>query len=304
MIPARPLPSIAVFGPYTVDLQTGEIRKFGLRLKTGEQPFQILVLLMQRRGQLVTRDEIRHRLWGNKTFVDFDHSLNSAIQRLRDCLSDSAGNARWIETVPRRGYRFIAPVEWREAPVPAPTPPGVLLEMPAPAATPVTSPERPGFKLTLVAGLFILLLVGYRAISGSATEPPPSIHSLAVLPLENVSGEPAQDSLAAELTDDLTTALAKESSIRIVSRTSAMRFKGSHRQVREIARELGVDAVVEGSVARSGNKLHATTRLIDCRSDAHIWAGGYDRDLREMAPLLTEIARTIASYTNTAPHEK
>jgi DNA-binding winged helix-turn-helix (wHTH) protein len=112
MTPPTSTQAIARFGPYEIDVRSGEVRKFGVRVKLGEQPLRILILLMERPGELVTREELRDRLWSHDTFVDFDHSLNSAVQRLRESLSDTADKARWIETVPRRGYRFVGSVEW------------------------------------------------------------------------------------------------------------------------------------------------------------------------------------------------
>ncbi len=294
-------PRKAVFGPYTVDLRSGELRKHGTRLKMGEQPLQILLLLLERWGQLVTREELREKLWASDTFVDFDHSLNSAVQRLRDCLSDSAGQARWIETVPRRGYRFLGEVEWREA--------SARAETPAPrngGASTVEvgvsdDQERGGVykrRLALVAALLVVVLAGvalvYRVRTNSPAKQAFTIRSLAVLPLENLSGDPAQDYFADGMTDELITMLAKNASLRVVSRTSVMQYKGVHRPLRDIARELGVDGVVEGSVVQTGNKVRVTAQLIHAASDTHLWAESYDRDVKDVIGLQREVAQSIA----------
>jgi len=289
-----------------VDLRLGELRKHGIRLKLGEQPLQILILLLQRQGDLVTREELQAKLWANDTFVDFDHSLNSAVQRLRDCLADSAGKARWVETIPRRGYRFAGQVEWSSkglaaengaAPLvdqedqpnahsqvaPAPAAPSSVpphagasarvLEVPE-AKSPDRNESAPAkrshrWRLAVPALVLCLLgaaLLGFNAggvrdrLTGGSRRP--QIHSIAVLPLANFSGDASQEYFADGMTDELITELAKNRSLLVVSRTSVMQYKGARRPLREIARELGVDGILEGSVARSGNNVHMTVQLI------------------------------------------
>jgi TolB-like protein/DNA-binding winged helix-turn-helix (wHTH) protein len=302
----------AVFGPYALDLRSGELRKFGTRVKIGEQPFQILLVLLERRGELVTREELRAKLWANDTFVDFDHGLNSAVQRLRDCLSDSAGKPRWVETLPRRGYRFIGQVEWSETGVV----PGIL---PQPSngneEQNFDDPERHAAahepyslhgKLRSVGGRVALLVIGVLALELAATviarriEQAHSarramlIKSLAVLPLENLSGDPAQEYFADGMTDELITMLAKNPSLQVVSRTSVMQYKKVHRPLPEIARALGVDGILEGSVGRSGNRVHVTAQLIHAASDTHVWAESFDRNLSDVSVLQNEVAKAIA----------
>jgi TolB-like protein/DNA-binding winged helix-turn-helix (wHTH) protein/Tfp pilus assembly protein PilF len=305
------MPETARFGPYQVDLRAGQVRKFGIRIKLGEQPLQILVMLMERPGELVTREELRAKLWSD-TFVDFEHSLNSAVQRLREGLSDTAEKAQWVETVPRRGYRFVGQVQWTEpngsadASAKAPTPTVAVpvaedvLEEPA-----VPRPEvlrRFGWR-SIAAALALLLVAGGIVAfihREAVARQVPTIRSLAVLPLENLSGDPSQDYFADGMTDELITALAKNHNLRVVSRTSVMQYKGVQRSVRDIARELGVDGILEGSIERSSNRVHMTVQLIDAPSDTHVWAESYDRDLNQAYSLPEELSQTVAKEVKTA----
>jgi len=293
---------VALFGPYTVDLRSGELRKNGTRIRLGEQPLRILLLLLARPGELVTREEMRAQLWAEDTFVDFEHSLNSAVQRLRDGLSDTAGKPRWVETVPRRGYRFIGQVQWPE----------VIREIAAaPARWEAASPAPPEpdldpiaagrarFRLAFIAlaGLILLLWPAFkleRRLTHSGQKPNTVIRSIAVLPMENLSGDPAQDYFADGMTDELITKLAKNPRLRVISRTSVMQYKNVHRPLRAVAQELGVDGILEGSVGRRGNRVHVTAQLIHAQSDTHIWAETYDRDMRDLYFLQNELAQTIA----------
>jgi TolB-like protein/DNA-binding winged helix-turn-helix (wHTH) protein len=280
----------ALFGPYVLDLRSGELRKFGTKVKMGEQAFQILCMLLERPGEMVTREELRATLWADDTFVDFDHGLNSAVQRLRDCLSDSAEKPRWIETVPRRGYRFVGQVEWSDA-----SPPSEVLPNPSigsqdeicvegvPAAASAEPPKLPSgarilarrSALLVVAALalFLAAFLIIQRIQGARTAGRPMlIRSIAVLPLENLSGDPAQEYFADGMTDEVITMLARNPALRITSRTSVMQYKKAHRPLREIARELGVDGILEGSVGRTGSRVHMTAQLIHAASDTHVWA--------------------------------
>src|SRR5579864_4842231 len=288
MIPARSTHATARFGPYELDVHSGEVRKFGIRLKLGEQPLRILVLLMERPGELVTREELRARLWSQNTFVDFDHSLNSAVQRLRETLSETAEKARWIETVPRRGYRFVGAVEWSKPNRAEPTTESTLSTTVEAAEHGVLDPSPQPIshslflRSRLVAATLAFLLAA-AAIMGIVRHErtlaaPAPIRSLAVLPLENLSGNPAQEYFADGMTDELITALAQNRSLRVVSRTSAMQYKGVRRPVRDIARELGVDGILEGSITRSESRVHLNVQLVHAPSDTHIWAKSYDRD--------------------------
>ena len=304
----------ALFGPYALDLRSGELRKFGTKVKMGEQAFQILCLLLERPGEMVTREELRARLWADDTFVDFDHGLNSAIQRLRDCLSDSAEKPRWIETVPRRGYRFVGQLEWSDGSASSEILPQTSGESQnrnsdgegeAQASGSVGISEglervkgRGGRIALLVVVALLLFLVAIplvRRIQGrSSARQALLIRSLAVLPLENLSGDPAQEYFADGMTDEVITMLAKNPSLRVISRTSVMQYKKVHRPLREIAQELGVDGILEGSVGRSGKQVHVTAQLIHAASDTHVWAESFDRDLSDVGSLQNELAQTIA----------
>lgn len=297
----------ALFGPYSLDLRSGELRKFGTKIKMGEQSFNIICLLLDAQGKMVTREELRSKLWASDTFVDFEHGLNSAVQRLRDCLSDSAEKPSWIETVPRRGYRFVGQVEWQDGNGAAPVRANET-ESPQTLEASSHGPQAAGrtkHRWVLVPVILILavfcLAVGYRVRTQSANrQTAVMIRSLAVLPLENLSGDPSQDYFADGLTDEMITMLAKNHSLRVVSRTSSMQYKGAKRPLPEIARQLGVDGILEGSVERMGNRVHMTVQLIFAPTDAHVWAETYDRELKEAFLIPEELSETVAKEVKAA----
>jgi TolB-like protein/Tfp pilus assembly protein PilF len=237
------------FGIFEADLRAGELRKRGVRVKLQEQPFLVLQILLEHPGQVVTREQLQQRVWPTDTFVDFDHGLNNAVKKLREALSDSAETPRYIETLPKRGYRFIGEL------------------------------ERTSRKL----------------------------RSIAVLPLENLSNDPEQEYFADGMTEALITNLAKISALRVTSRTSAMQYKGVHnKSAREIAGQLGVDGIVEGTVVRSGERVRISAQLINTHTDTHVWAESYDRDLRDILALQSEVARAIVQeiQITLTPREK
>src|SRR5215469_15603799 len=265
MAPESSPPSrILRFATFEVDLKNGQLRKNGLKLKLQGQPFEILGMLLAHPGELVTRDYLRESLWPTDTFVDFDHGVNTAINRLREALGDSADNPRFIETVPRRGYRFIAPVE-SVAPPPPSAPAAQLPESspgspkseatPTPAAGGTSAPKSKSVPLPVVVILLGVIFVvfvafGFRARLFPPHSPSP-IQSIAVLPLVNLSSDANQDYFADGLTEALTTDLGKIGALRVISRTSVMQFKGTKKSLPDIAKELNVDALIEGSVTRS-----------------------------------------------------
>ena len=224
------------FGRFELDRDAGELSCQGTKIKLQDQPFQILQILLQRPGDVVTREELQRKIWPSDTFVDFDHGINNAIKRLREALGDTAETPRYVETLPRRGYRFIGKIECD------------ALRM----------------------------------------------QSLAVLPLENLSHNSQHEYFADGLTEALITTLAKIGELRVVSRTSAMLYKGARKPLREIARELEVDAIVEGTVLRAGHRVRITAQLIDPMKEAHLWAESYERDLRNILALQSELAQAIA----------
>jgi TolB-like protein/DNA-binding winged helix-turn-helix (wHTH) protein len=292
----------ALFGPYSVDLRSGELRKFGIKVKMGEQPFQILALLLERPGEMVTREELRTKLWADDTFVDFDHGLNSAVQRLRDCLSDTAEKPLWIETVPRRGYRFIAPIESQASAGPGSNvlPAGTSSSGPAPAETWVGSrvSGRRAKIFTTASVVAIALFVGLNLSNVrerlGARSSAPRIQSLAVLPLVNLSSDPDQDYFADGMTEALTTDLGKISALRVISRTSAVQYKNTKKPLREIAQELNVDALVEGTVARSGSHLRITANLVQASPEKHLWAESYEGEVGDALGVQAKIAQAVA----------
>jgi TolB-like protein/DNA-binding winged helix-turn-helix (wHTH) protein/Tfp pilus assembly protein PilF len=294
------------FGPFDADLRSGELRKHGVRLKLQDQPFQLLALLLEHPGEVVTREELRQRLWPADTFVDFDTGLNSAVKKLRDVLADSADEPRYIETIPRRGYRFIAPlVDPNPATVRWSAPESGLqlaheTASSQPAGSVVTSAEGLFFtrlRLLFAAAALLLLLVAsflvYRN-SGAGDRRQPAIKSLAVLPLKNLSGDASQDYLADGMTEALIGTLSRIHNLRVTSRTSVMRFKDTHLSVPEIARTLQVDAIVEGSVIREGSRIRVHAQLIRAATDEHFWSEAYDRELRDVLSLQSDVAQSIA----------
>jgi TolB-like protein/DNA-binding winged helix-turn-helix (wHTH) protein len=298
------------FDGFELDFRSGELRKSGVKLRLQGQPIQVLAVLLKRSGELVTRDELRREVWPEDTFVDFDHSLHNAIARIREALGDSAATPRYIETLPRRGYRFIAPVNEVHGNLPVvpmrdQSPDGPKeVERGAPPA--LRSSARAAIAvvfLTIVLLGFALWLVPTLSRPKSAG---PSLHSIAVLPLDNLSGDSSQDYFVDGMTEELITDLAKVSALRVTSRTSVMRYKGTKKSLPEIARELNVDGVVEGSVTRSGNRVRVRAQLLNAVKDQHLWAETYERDLGDVLSLQSEVARAIAQQVRaqvTPEHE-
>ncbi|HSZ62519.1 MAG TPA: tetratricopeptide repeat protein [Terriglobales bacterium] len=340
MEPLQPT-SVVRFGTYEVSLQSGDLRKAGLRIKVQQQPMKLLEVLLERPGELVTREELRTRVWPNESFGDFDQALNIAIGKLRSALGDSAENPRFIETLPKRGYRFIADVSVVDTDTrpSRPEPVGGDLsgskresskrESPEPGSSERESPERKaeperrvqGAGLTLVpvapkrqqrviAALALVILVTLSILSlwlfRSRGPAPTGIRSLAVLPLENLSGDASQNYFADGMTDELITDLAQISALRVISRTSVMAYKGARKPLPQIARELNVDAVVEGTVLRAGEQVRITAQLIEASTDKHLWSQSYEGDLRDTLTLQKKVASAIADQIriNLTPQEQ
>jgi len=317
MRPSSGVPARLRFGIFEADLRTGELRKRGARIRLQEQPFQVLAVLLTRPGDLVTRDELRDRLWTADTFVDFEHGLNKAINKVREALGDSAESPRFVETVPRRGYRFIADVtvvDLESVPPEtyAPSTVGDTLTAgdrePPDVAEQTTTPKGRGWQRTLTItgcglALVSIVLVGWLLQSRGTS---PTIRSVAVLPLENLSGDPSQEYFADGMTDQLIATLGQISALRVISRTSVMGYKGARKPLPQIARELNVDAVIEGSFMRSGGRVRITAQLIDAAVDKHLWAKSYDGDVRDTLALQSRVARAIADEirVNVQPNEQ
>ena len=300
------------FGDYVADLDSYELRKHGIRLKLQDQPFQILKLLLERPGRLVTRAQLRAELWTQSTFVDFDAGLNAAIRRLRDALNDSRDEPRYIETLPRHGYRFIALVEPLPHTLPSLTPQstsvsdqprGVLEERTfPPPKVQIHAAWGGNWRIFLAVSLTaaaVLLIVALRSesarrhlfVSHAATK----IQSIAVLPFENLSSNASEQYFADAMTDALITDLSQVGSLTVTSRTSVGRFKDSRPSLPEIAQQLHVDSVIEGTIVRDGNRIRITAQLIDAGTDRHLWAKRYDRDFTDILSMQADVATEIAS---------
>lgn len=279
-----PLTRVSFCG-FELDCSSGELHKSGRKVRLPPKAFEVLRALVERPGEVVTRDELRAKLWAADTFVEFDDSLNHAVKKLRQVLGDSAENPQFIETLPRYGYRFIATIE-------AEPQPEILL---APRNS------HRAFTVIVIAGAVVLMILavlvafrpgmGRRRTSGNTEV---QIRSLAVLPLANLSGDPQQDYFADGMTDALITDLAKLHAAKVISRTSVMRFKDVKRPLPEIAKDLGVDGILEGSVQRSVEHVRITVQLIHAPTDTHLWAESYERDARDVISLEGEIAQAIA----------
>jgi TolB-like protein/DNA-binding winged helix-turn-helix (wHTH) protein/tetratricopeptide (TPR) repeat protein len=302
--------SKARFGAYEVDFRAGELLKNSRKIRLQDQPLQVLAMLLENPGEVVTREELQQKLWSGDTFVDFDHGLNNAINRLREALNDSADAPRFIETLPRRGYRFVAEVKVDASTTPRAdalidavrkeeTPNAETLEGDA-AAKPsllqaIGSRKKIRMYAVGIAIAFVLVLGLYFARGRpSGTNAALGIQSLAVLPLENLSGDPSQEYFADGMTDALTTSLAQLRGIRVISRTSAMHYKGTKKTLPEIAQELGVEAVVEGSAWRADGIVRVNTQLIYAPSDSHFWAHAYEGPSSGLSRMENEIANDIA----------
>ena len=278
------------FGDFELDMELGELRKNGVATRLQEQPFRILLELLQRPGQVVTRLELRERLWPADTFVDFETSLNSAVRKLREALDDSAENPRFIETFKRRGYRFIGPIQ-PDASIPKRS----------------RSADRMDRKWYWIAAVILVLaaaVIGSISVRRMRAPAMPPIDSIAVLPLDNLSRDSDQEEFAHGMTDALITDLAQIRDLRVISRTSVMQYKAVGRKsLPQIARELDVDAIVEGTVARSGSRVRVTAQLIHASTDRHVWAKSYERELGDIFALQGELAQAIADavQVNVAP---
>jgi TolB-like protein/DNA-binding winged helix-turn-helix (wHTH) protein/Flp pilus assembly protein TadD len=297
----RALPDRVRFGVFEADLRSSELRKGGVKIRLHQQPFQVLVLLLERPGELVTREELQRKLWSSDTFVNSEIGLNTAIKKLRQALDDSAESPRYVETLPRRGYRFIAPVEeisnLRAELAPEPYKPQIGEERSPPTPTVAAIWRSRRWMLAGAAAVVILaamLVLGNWRQRVWTVGARPQIHSIAVLPLENLSGDPGQEYFTDGMTDALITDLAQISSLKVISRTSVMRYKGTHKPLSEISKELNVDGIVEGTVTRSADRLRVDAQLIEANTDRHFWARSYERKVGDAVALQTDLARAIA----------
>jgi len=285
--------SVVKFGAFELDLQARELRNRGIRMRLRDQSIEILSMLVERQGEVVTREEIRERLWPDGTIVEFEHSVNSAVNRLREALGDSPNNPHFIETLPRRGYRFLSRAEIVAKPAPiherhlAP-------DVPQPE---ITATARQSLRRVVVATLVFALITavgvaGWKLMHRAGAPP---IRSIAVLPLVNLSHDDEQEYFADGMTEELITELAQIEAWKVISRTSVMRYKGSKKSLPEIARDLGVAAIIEGTVLRAGDRVRVTAQLIHAGTDTHLWSGSFNGELRDVLTLQRTIARAIAA---------
>jgi TolB-like protein/DNA-binding winged helix-turn-helix (wHTH) protein/Tfp pilus assembly protein PilF len=293
MEPGRVQSRVYGFGRFELDAELGVLRKAGRKLNVAPQPLQVLQVLLEHPQEVVTRDELRLRIWPQDIFVDYDLALKKAVNRLREVLGDSAEAPRFIQTLPRRGYRFISAVEYRNSSVDELT---------------ISGPQTNGdehkptrlraLKWIVAAGAIAILILGVSKIisvyRSRDDQDQLAIHSIAVLPLANTSADSSQDYFVDGMTDALITDLAKISSIRIISRTSVMQYKTAKKPLPEIARELNVDAIVEGTVTRSGKRVRIDAQLLRATDDRHLWAEAYERDMTDVLSLQDEVAGAIA----------
>ena len=296
------MPRFVRFGDYQADLQTGELRKNGAKIRLSGQPFQILALLLEQPGELITREELRARLWPDEVFVDFDHSLNAAVNKLREALCDSTSDARFIETLPKRGYRFIAPVMGSEEKKSADV---LTAEKEHRADTQLAGgAHRPRTRRAarwLIPGLaagFALITVTYVMFRGHATGASPSGKAiLAVLPFDNLSHDPDQEFFSDGLTEEMITQLSKLNPERlsVIARGSVQKYKGRGIAVSEVGKELHADYMVQGSTRRAADHVRITVQLIQVRDQTDLWAESYDGELKDILALQASVARAIAS---------
>ena len=319
MQPATSSPSLR-FGAFSLDLRAGELRKGNSRIRLQEKPLRVLALLTERQGDLVTREELKRRLWPEDTFVDFETGLNTAVSKLRDALSDSADKPRYIETIPRRGYRFIVPVERigetedrRAESTPTIRGRTQTVEI----ALEHSSSEGTGGKMRLAhapaekrrgshrreAFAFGLALIALAAALyfGLRHQPPhsapaPARAMIVVLPFDNLTGDPSQDYVSDGFTEEMITQLGElnHQQMGVIARTSAMSYRNSTKSIKQIAQELGVNYVLEGSVRKSGDGLRITAQLIRADDQTHLWAHEYDRRIGDLAKLQGEVAEDVA----------
>jgi TolB-like protein/DNA-binding winged helix-turn-helix (wHTH) protein/Flp pilus assembly protein TadD len=300
------------FGVFELDLRTAELRKRGIRVRLQEQPFQVLSMLLEHAGEVVTREELQKRLWPADTFVDFDHGLNKAINKLREALGDSAESPRFVETIGRRGYRFIAEVRSNPKTLRIPDtaieprsperPQAVREVVSQPVARHSSLPRVAWIVLALVL-LAMTLVVTWKFYSRNRS---PVIRSLAVLPFESLSSDTSQDYFSDGITDELISDLGQISALRVISRTSVMSYKKVRKPLPQIARELNVEAIVEGTVLRSGDTVRITAQLIDATADKHLWSQSYEGELRDTLALQNNVASAIADQIriNLKPQEE
>jgi len=316
------------FGDFSLHCGKFELTRDGRRLKLERKPLELLILLVTKHGQVVNREEIARCLWEQEVFVDIEHGINTAIRKIRQTLDDSSDLPIYVQTVSGSGYRFIATVSEVEPEVAQPAqsphvpnpdvpiepPPAVRPEISSPPSTPSAVKPRRRFWLVTALGASIAVAISFLTLGPHPLaarflhrDSRAAIGSLAVLPLQNLSGDPGEEYFADGMTDELITELARIPNLRVVSRTSVMADKGTRRPLPDVARELGVDAIVEGSIVRSGDRIRITAQLIDARTDRHLWAQSFEGPASDVLSLQDSVAQQIATQARLvlappAPH--
>lgn len=321
------------FGDFELDPNRYELRQAGRAVKLERMPLELLILLAERQGVVVTRQEIVEKLWSRDAFVDSERSINTAINKIRRALHDDAGKPQFVQTVVGKGYRFLlednpqtienvgpllsAPtpslaVAIRPVIIRSPGTPSHLLPNSGKVSRAHTGNHRTRFYRGAIAiGITVALLaitaflIGRNGYLRLVPGPPPKVRSIAVLPMVNFTQDPNQEFFVDGMTDQLITNLAQRNTVRVISRSSVMQYKGVQRPLREIAKALDVDAVVEGSVIRSDDRVRIIAQLVDARTDRHLWARTYDRKLSDTFALQDDVARDIAEEISVtlAPEE-
>jgi TolB-like protein/DNA-binding winged helix-turn-helix (wHTH) protein/Flp pilus assembly protein TadD len=292
------------FGLFELDLRSRELYKQGHKLHLQEQPFQVLATLLESPGEVFPREELRRRIWPSDTFVDFEVGLNAAVKRLRQALGDSADSPRFVETLPRLGYRFLAPVTFLSESERALS----ATAIPAPETTSVPSRGTASKSFTAVFGaaqslrhhwwkiaavvLVIAAIAGFSLWPRHPAVPAPVI---AVLPLKNLSGQPDSDYFSDGLTDEIIRNLSMIDGLQVRSRTSSFAFKDKPRNLREVGAELNANLVLEGSVLRSGDRLRINAQLVRVSDDTPVWSGRYDRQIKDVFAIQDEISLSIVT---------
>jgi TolB-like protein/DNA-binding winged helix-turn-helix (wHTH) protein/Flp pilus assembly protein TadD len=287
------------FSSFEVDLKAGELRKEGRRRRLQEKPFRVLEALLEHPGDVVTREELRQRLWPSDTFVDFDNGLNNSVNKVRTALGDSASAPLFIETVGRRGYRFVGTIQLPDEPV---GPVSLDLVETSVGESQPLSRDHSRWRIAVIGSVAAAILVTTALVRSSreSSATVPTVSSLAVLPLQSLSDDAEQEYFSDGMTDALITHLAGIRALRVISRQSTIRLKKTDKPMPEIGRELGVDAIVEGTVLRTGNRVRITAQLVHAPTDRHLWSQEYERDLSDVIQLQSDIARAVAREIHVA----
>jgi TolB-like protein/DNA-binding winged helix-turn-helix (wHTH) protein len=304
---SSPSPTKAIyrFGAFELDARTRELRKSGLRIRCQEQPLQVLLALLERPGELLTREELRQSVWPEDTFVDFDHALTTAVKKIRLALNDDADSPRYLETVPRRGYRFIAPVQTEGV---AEATKSAEERIPTPSNLDIPSTHRPLINrrvMVMAACLIVLMGAAYywsnhraRAMGTNSM----SRIMVAVLPFENLTNDPSQEYFTDGMTEETISQLGRlnSSHLGVIARTSAMKYKHSGKSAREIGRELSSDYLLEGSIRREGSRVRVVAQLVRVADQSPRWSHQFDYEFGEPLYIETDAATEIANMVHAA----